>query len=124
MKKILFAVILSVLTLCIYSQDKLVYKVEKYKGEQRVQCERPKNKFIQIEEKRGYVIVDDSTIFYLIERLPDSSDYCKSSYWAVSNNVYYYLYIFDSQILIERANENCDEFIVYYFHKFKPNLVY
>ena len=125
MKKILFAVILSVLTLCIYSQDNLVYKIEKYKGEQRVQCEKPKNKFIQIEEKRGYVIVDDSKLFSFVEKFSDSSCYyCKSSYIAKSGNVYYYLYIFDDQIIISRADEDCDEFVVYYYRKFKPSLIY
>jgi len=124
MKKILFTVILSVLTLLSYSQDGILLRRDNYKENQLVQSEKLKGEYIQIEEESNYVIVDD-VFFYFIDKLSDSvCYYCLSSYIARSGNVYYYFYIFDDQIIISRTDEDCEDFVVYYFHKFKPSLIY
>lgn len=124
MKKILFAVILSVLTLSSYSQDGILLRRDNYKENQLVQSEKLKGEYIQIEEKSNYVIVGD-LLFYLVDKSPDSvCYYCLSSYIARSGNIYYYFYIFDDQIIISRADEDCEDFVVYYYRKFKPSLIY
>ena len=121
MRIILFAVILSVLTLVSYSQDGIVWKVEKYRGEQLIYHEKLNNENIQISEKGGFIAFNEIGVFTLVESMPDSlCESCVSSYLGVQGDNFYSIYIFVDRVIFIPLVENCEDFIVYYYRKFNP----
>lgn len=125
MKKLLLIVVLSVLTLVSYSQDGSVWKVEKYKGEQLIHSVRLKNENIQINEEGRFIAFNEAGVFTLIESIPDSiCKSCVSSYIGAREEELYCVYIFDDRVIFMPLIEDCDDFVVYYFRKFKPKTGY